>query len=101
MHRTRNEIVESLKTFVANWSAHSGTERSGAQTFVNQLVQAYIGVEDPAHSTPAMRHTSPWDEGQRHGFIDFLWPEVVLAEMKGPKESVRLAEHRRTCIYSR
>lgn len=94
MHRTRNEIVESLKTFVANWSGYSGSERSGAQTFVNQLVQAYTGVEDPRSLDASHESHLPLDEGQKHGFIDFYWPEVVLVEMKGPKESVRLAEHR-------
>ncbi|QYF88554.1 DNA methyltransferase [Arthrobacter sp. PAMC25284] len=94
MHRTRNEIVESLKTFVASWSGYSGTERAGAQTFVNQLVQAYTGVEDPRTLDASHESHLPLDEGQRHGFIDFYWPEVVLVEMKGPKESVRLAEHR-------
>lgn len=94
MHRTRNEIVESLKTFVANWSGYSGSERSGAQTFVNQLVQAYTGVEDPRTLDASHESHLPLDEGQRHGFIDFYWPGVVLVEMKGPKESVRLAEHR-------
>lgn len=94
MHRTRNEIVESLKTFVTNWSGYPGTERAGAQTFVNQLVQAYTGVEDPRTLDASHESHLSLDEGQRHGFIDFYWPEVVLVEMKGPKESVRLAEHR-------
>lgn len=94
MHRTRNEIVEALKTFVTNWSGYSGTERAGAQTFVNQLVQAYTGVEDPRTLDASHESHLPLDEGQKHGFIDFYWPEVVLVEMKGPKESVRLAEHR-------
>lgn len=94
MHRTRNEITDALKTFVTNWSGYSGTERSGAQTFVNQLVQAYTGVEDPRALDASHEAHLPLDEGQRHGFIDFYWPEVVLVEMKGPKESVRLAEHR-------
>lgn len=94
MHRTRNDIVESLKTFVTNWSGYSGSERSGAQTFVNQLVQAYTGVEDPRTLDASHESHLPLDEGQKHGFIDFYWPEVVLVEMKGPKESVRLAEHR-------
>ena len=94
MHRTRNDIVESLKVFVASWIGYSGTERSGAQTFVNQLVQAYTGVEDPRTLDASHESHLPLDEGQRHGFIDFFWPEVVLVEMKGPKESVRLAEHR-------
>lgn len=94
MLRTRNEIVEVLKTFVTNWSGYSGTERAGAQTFVNQLVQAYTGVEDPRTLDASHESHLPLDEGQRHGFIDFYWPEVVVVEMKGPKESVRLAEHR-------
>lgn len=94
MHRTRTEIVESLKAFVTSWSGYSGTERAGAQTFVNQLVQAYTGVEDPRTLDASHESHLPLDEGQRHGFIDFYWPGVVLVEMKGPKESVRLAEHR-------
>lgn len=61
---------------------------------MNQLVQAYTGVEDPRTLDASHESHLPLDEGQRHGFIDFYWPGVVLVEMKGPKETVRLAEHR-------
>lgn len=94
MQRSRAEVVESLKALAKDWKGYSGTERAGAQTFVNQLVAAYTGEADPRKLDASHEAHLPLDEGEKHGFIDFLWPGVVLIEMKGPKESVRLAEHR-------
>lgn len=93
VQRTRDEIVESLKSLVKEWSGYTGTERAGAQTFVNKMIQAYTGEADP-RTLDASHEAHLPVEDSKHGFIDFYWPGVVLIEMKGPKESVRLAEHR-------
>lgn len=94
MQRSRAEVVESLGALVESWKGYTGTEKAGAQTFVNQLVQAYTGEADPRKLDASHEAHLPLDEGNKHGFIDFFWPGVVLIEMKGPKETVRLAEHR-------
>lgn len=94
LHRSRADIVESLKSLAESWKDYTGTEKSGAQTFVNQLIEAYTGEADPRSLDASHESLVPLDEGNKHGFIDFFWPGVVLIEMKGPKESVRLAEHR-------
>lgn len=94
LQRSRADIVESLKSLAESWKGYTGTEKSGAQTFVNQLIQAYTGEADPRSLDASHESLVPLDEGNKHGFIDFFWPGVVLIEMKGPKESVRLADHR-------
>ncbi|RAX48096.1 hypothetical protein DQ353_17115 [Arthrobacter sp. AQ5-05] len=94
MQRSRAEVVKSLEALVESWKGYTGTEKAGAQTFINQLVQAYTGEADPRKLDASHEAHLPLDEGNKHGFIDFFWPGVVLIEMKGPKESVRLAEHR-------
>ncbi|MGG5753246.1 DNA methyltransferase [Zafaria sp. Z1313] len=94
MQRSRAEIVESLKALAESWKDYKGTERAGAQTFVNELVKAYTGVSNPRELDASHEAHLPLDEGEKHGFIDFFWPGVALIEMKGPKETVRLAEHR-------
>lgn len=94
MDRSRADIVTSLKELAESWKGYKGTERAGAQTFVNQLVQAYTGEADPRKLDASHEAMVPLDEGEKYGFIDFFWPGVALIEMKGPKESVRLAEHR-------
>lgn len=92
--RTRREVVEDLKVLAKNWQGYAGTERAGAQTFINQLIKAYTGVTDPRSLDASHEARLPLDEGERYGFIDFYWPGVALIEMKGPQESLRLAEHR-------
>ena len=91
MH-SRQEIRSALVDFVAAWRGYQGTERAGAQTFLNQLITAYTGVSDPLTLGVEHERHAARDAGQ--GFMDLYWPDVCIVEMKGPKETLRLAEHR-------
>lgn len=83
---TGEEIRARLTAFAARWSLYDGSERSEAQTFLNDLLECYgsdrrtVGAEMEAR--------------QEGGFVDFLWPGVCLFEMKAPSEAKRLARHR-------
>ncbi len=87
----RSEIRESLEMLVAKWRDATDSERGAAQSFLNDLVAAYTGlpVRDAGgeFERPVKR-----DDGR--GFIDMIWDGVVLVEMKAPKESPRLDQHR-------
>jgi len=41
--RSIPEIEKALYKLVENWGRYSGTERSGAQSFLNELIDAYSG----------------------------------------------------------
>ncbi|MDO8731915.1 MAG: hypothetical protein Q7L55_04990 [Actinomycetota bacterium] len=90
--RTLPEIQDALQQLADRWSRYSGTERSGSQTFLNQLVRAYTGAEDVIEAGAVFEQFGPRDEGI--GFMDLYWPGVAIVEMKAPKESGRLDAHR-------
>ncbi|MGI8522656.1 MAG: DNA methyltransferase [Nocardioides sp.] len=79
------EIQAALRGFVTTWSGYSGTEKSEAQTFLNQLFACYgsdrraVGAQFEHFSALA-------------GFMDLLWPEVCLVEMKAPPVELRAAQ---------
>ncbi len=85
--RSGEEIQAALRTFVVRWKDYSGTERSEAQTFLNELFACY--------------GTSRLDVGARFedfqasasgsGFMDLHWPEVVIIEMKRPSRGNQLS----------
>jgi hypothetical protein len=77
------EIRRNLTQFAAGWGGYQGTERGEAQTFCNELLACY-GTQRKEVATFEERT----DAG---GFIDMIWPEVCLIEMKRPSE----AENRR------
>ena len=41
--RSIPEIEKALYKLVENWGTYSGTERGGAQSFLNELIDAYSG----------------------------------------------------------
>jgi hypothetical protein len=82
---TGEEIRSRLGDFAAKWSVYEGTERSEAQTFLNQLFACY-GTDREEVAT--------FEEPQQGGFIDLIWPRVCLFEMKRPAEANRLIVHR-------
>lgn len=84
------EIRGNLKRFAAEWGGYQGTERSEAQTFCNELLACY-GTERKAVANFEERT----DEG---GFIDMIWPQVCLVEMKRPSEAGKLASHREQAL---
>lgn len=85
MALTGEEIRSRLGDFAAKWSVYEGTERSEAQTFLNQLFACY-GTDREEVAT--------FEEPQQGGFIDLIWPRVCLFEMKRPAEANRLIVHR-------
>ena len=44
--RTPEQIVSDLQSFRDRWWTYNGTEKSASQTFLNQLVGCYTGLDD-------------------------------------------------------
>ena len=85
MALTGEEIRARLSAFAARWSVYEGSERSEAQTFLNDLFACYgTDRSDVAH----------FEHAQAGRFLDLIWPRVCLIEMKAPKEAKKLSKHR-------
>jgi hypothetical protein len=84
--RSGDEIQEALWSFIGRWGDYAGTERSEAQTFLNELFAAY-----GADRKEVARFEDPQGSG---GIVDCLYPGVAIIEMKRPGEADRLAGHR-------
>jgi hypothetical protein len=82
---TGEEIRARLSVFAARWSVYEGSERSEAQTFLNELFECY-----GTHRQDVAR----FEEPQAGRFLDLIWPRVCVIEMKAPKEAKQLAKHR-------
>jgi hypothetical protein len=85
MPQTGEEIRARLTAFAARWSIYEGSERSEAQTFLNELFECY-GVR--------RSDVARFEEHQAGRFLDLIWPRVCLIEMKAPREAARLGQHR-------
>jgi hypothetical protein len=85
------EIRRNLTRFAADWGGYQGTERSEAQTFCNELLACYGTVRKAV-----ARFEERTGEG---GFIDMIWPEVCLVEMKRPSEADHLEAHREQALH--
>lgn len=92
MSRSLEEIRADLSTFAEEWSPFEGTEKSASQTFLNQLLACFTGESDVMKVGARFEEFGDRDEGS--GFMDLYWPDVVIVEMKAPKESRRLDQHR-------
>ena len=89
--RTLGDIQTALRGVVDKWGNYAGTEKAGAQSFLNDLIAAYTG--DAAMASGArFEEFGVRDEGA--GYMDLYWPDVCIVEMKAPKESRRLDIHR-------
>jgi hypothetical protein len=86
---TGEEIRSRLTAFAARWSVYEGTERSEAQTFLNELFACY-GTD--------RSEVARFEEYQAGRFLDLLWPRVCLIEMKAPGEAKRLGKHREQAL---
>jgi hypothetical protein len=82
---TGEEIRARLSAFAARWSVYEGSERSEAQTFLNDLFACY-GTD--------RSEVARFEHAQAGRFLDLIWPRVCLFEMKAPKEAKNLAKHR-------
>ena len=86
--RTGAEIKLALAAFVKRWSGYGGTERAEAQTFLNDLFACYGSDRKDVGARFEEFRTSS-------GFMDLYWPEVLIVEMKHPKQPLtRAAEQR-------
>jgi hypothetical protein len=71
------EIQANLRAFVGRWNDYAGTEKSEAQTFLNELFTCYgtdrreVGARFEDFAAMA-------------GFMDLHWPGVCIIEMKRP-----------------
>jgi hypothetical protein len=87
---TGEEIRANLSRFAAHWTLYEGSERSGAQTFLNELLVCY--------GTDLREAGASFEARQEGRFLDFLWPGVCIIEMKAPAESKRLSHHRKQAL---
>jgi hypothetical protein len=87
---TGEEIRARLTVFAAEWSQYRGTERSGAQSFLNDLLDCY--------GTSRRTVGAEFESRQEKRFLDLLWPGVCIVEMKAPAEAGRLSKHRKQAL---
>ncbi len=80
MALTGEEIRQRLSVFAARWSVYDGGERSEAQTFLNELFECY-GTR--------RSDVARFEEAPAGRFLDLIWPEICLIEMKAPAETGR------------
>ncbi|MEW2484474.1 DNA methyltransferase [Mycobacterium sp. NPDC049093] len=79
--RSGEEIQKALTKFHKKWNSYQGSEKSEAQTFLNQLFDAYgsdrleVGAQFEAFKSSA-------------GFMDLHWPGTCIVEMKAPHVAV-------------
>lgn len=85
MPLTGDEVRARLTAFAARWSIYEGSERSEAQTFLNELFECF-GVR--------RSDVARFEEAQAGRFLDLIWPRVCIIEMKAPREARRLDQHR-------
>ncbi|SCE78950.1 Methyltransferase domain-containing protein [Micromonospora haikouensis] len=89
--RNGEQIRAALTKFVARWQTYAGTERSEAQTFLNELFECYGRNRKDAGAVFEDAHSST-------GIMDLHLPGQLIVEMKAPKESTRLDQHRKQAL---
>lgn len=89
MPLTGEDIRARLSRFAAHWTLYSGSERSEAQTFLNELLACY-GTD--------RREVASFEAPQEGRFLDMLWPRVCIIEMKSPAQAGRLSHHRKQAL---
>ncbi|HET7387504.1 MAG TPA: DNA methyltransferase [Nocardioidaceae bacterium] len=79
------QIQAALREFADRWQGYAGTERSEAQTFLNELFACY-GTD--------RREVGAVFEDFRSsaGFMDLHWPGVCIVEMKAPNRDLQVAQ---------
>jgi hypothetical protein len=89
--RSGEEIQSALRKFVARWCEYSDSERSEAQTFLNELVACYGADRKAVGARFEDAHTAT-------GIMDMYWPSVCIVEMKAPHRADKLSEHRKQAL---
>lgn len=82
------EIQDALRAFSAKWSGYSGSEKSEAQTFLNELFACYGSSRQGVGALFE-------DFKSTAGFLDLHWPGVLIVEMKAPGVSLAKAADQR------
>ena len=82
------EIQRDLERFVSKWRSYTGSERSEAQTFLNELYAAYGTDRIAAGAKFEDFRTSA-------GFMDLHQSGVLIVEMKKPGRSLEEAAEQR------
>jgi hypothetical protein len=85
------EIQGRLRNFARRWGPYRGSERGEAQTFLNELFEAYGQNRLDAGAL----FEDPQADG---GIVDLLYPGVSIIEMKAPAETRRLESHRKQAL---
>ena len=80
------ETRRRLTDFAVAWGGYQGTEKAEAQTFCNELPACY--------GTDRKKVAKFEERTGAGGYIDLIWPEVCLIEMKRPSEAEKLESHR-------
>lgn len=88
--RSGEEIRNALKSFANRWRDYSGSERGGAQTFLDELLRCY-GTDRKEVAEFEDAHTAD-------GIMDMHWPGSSIVEMKAPREAERLPAHRKQAL---
>jgi hypothetical protein len=70
---TGEEVQRRLVDFARKWSLFDGSERSEAQTFLNELFACF--------GTDRVDAGARFEEPQQGKFVDLLWPRRCLIEM--------------------
>jgi len=86
--RSGAEIEAALHAFVKRWGTYGGSEKSEAQTFLNELFDAY-GTDRKA--VGALFE----DFKSSAGFMDLHWPGELTVEMKKPGVPLAKADDQR------
>lgn len=82
------EIQDALRAFAKKWAGYSGSERSEAQPFLNEIFACY-GTS--RQSVGALFE----DFKSSAGFIDLHLPGVLIVEMKAPGVALEKAADQR------
>ena len=89
--RSGEEIQGALRAFATDWRNYSGSERSEAQTFLNELIACYGANRRAVGARFDDAHTAD-------GIMDLYWPDVCIIEMKAPHRAEKLPEHRKQAL---
>lgn len=89
--RSGEEIQGALRKFVARWQDYSDSERSEAQTYLNELIACYGADRKAVGARFEDSHTA-------HGIMDMYWPGVCIVEMKAPSQAGKLPDHRKQAL---
>lgn len=85
------EIQQALNKFVKRWRNYTGTERGGAQTYLNELIACYGADRMEAGAIFEDSHAA-------NGIMDMHWPLRCIVEMKAPAKADHLTDYRKQAL---